>query len=446
MRTKQTIKPWITRIQLMGLIVALSLYVGCDSDVGTTPEADVTFEGRVTDDAGFGNDAVNLARQTAATAARSAKQSEIEGAVVTAANLEANGSLTELDGQATTDVEGRFALDVDGAADLVVLTAEKGDFRSQVLVFRGSDDSGTVRTIPMTSESEAEAAVYVETVAEGIAGDEMTIADVAAYVNQELAVEWESGATTTAEIVAALKAAARAEAEYFGEDEEAEVDADALRRGKRRSFLTLQADLNAAVTTSAQAAAISALERALVAAYTDAGVSLEAQAKARQANRAALVRFSNASSSQARFALRQQAEILTSLATAHAIEAAFEAEGASQARLNSLAEARGSLLAGLRATSSDEEIVEVRAEYDSQVEGEVMAEINIDAILLGLVETVLATAKATLDSSVDAAASAGAVASAYATYFAAAETSAAATLAGSGNAGLGAEVLTLLST
>jgi len=421
-----TINP-ITRVPVSALLIAMMVFIGCDSDNGAASERAFTFEGRVTDDAGFG------------------KRANVEGAVVTAANLEAGGSLTTLVGETTTDADGSFSLEVDGATEVVVLKAEKETFASEVLVLHELEAGGTIRAMPMTVESEAEAAVYVESARNGSAGDELTAADVAAYVNARLAAEWKAGATTAAQIVAALEASAQAEAEYFEEAEDADVDSDELRQQELSSFLTLQAELNAASTASAQTEAMSAFEQALIAAYTDAGASLEAQAKARQTARAALVRFYSQASSAARFALRQQAEILASLATCRAIEAAFEAEGASQARLNLLAQARTNLIAALRAASSEGAMANAHATYEADVEAELMAELNISTAVLALVETALTTAKAALDASVAGAGSARAVATAYTTFYTTAETSAQTTLATTSNAELGAGVLALLS-
>lgn len=416
----------MTRIHLTAMLAAATLFVGCDGNGGSNSDGAVTFEGRVTDDAGFGKSA-----------------GSIEGAVVTASSLDANGSTRTLEGESTTDASGRFSLDVEGASDVAVLAAEKGSFQSKVLVV--SEAEGTVRAMPMTTESEAEAAVFIESATRGNA-DLVTVADVAGHVNSRLASEWKAGATTAAEIAAAIEAYAEAEAEYYADDEEADVDSDEADEEKRSSFLTLQGALHASANTSAQAAAVAAFEQALVNAYTKAGATLEVQAKARQTSRAALVKFHTQGSAQAKFALRQQAEILVALATAHAVEAAFEAEGASQTRISALAAARTNLIASLRGASNTSQMANAHASYESAVKAELMAELNIDTILLALVETALTTAKVALDASVAGAASAEAVASAYATFFPTAQATAETTLAGSSRADLGARVLTLLTT
>ncbi|HMB89505.1 MAG TPA: carboxypeptidase-like regulatory domain-containing protein, partial [Rhodothermales bacterium] len=103
---------------MLPLVLALLVFTGCDSDgLDANGDARVTIEGEVTDDSGFG--------KTAAA---------IEGAVVTAATVQSDGSLQSLSGEATTNAEGRFALDIEAPSDLTVVIAEKGSFTSKVLV------------------------------------------------------------------------------------------------------------------------------------------------------------------------------------------------------------------------------------------------------------------------------------------------------------------------
>lgn len=415
--------PRVSRIIV--LITALSL-TACDSSTGVGGEADATIRGQVTDDAGFGKTA-----------------GAVEGALVTASGVRARGNLTQLEGQATTDAEGRFALDVDDASEYVVLTAQKGSFRTKALVYTAG--KARVNAMPMTTESHAEADVYVEA-READGGDDegITAADVALYVTREVAADIASGRTTTAAVAAAIRAAVDAEREYVAE-EEGEVPDEEIRKEKREAFLRLQADLAASANTSARSEAVEAFQEAVVQAHAAAGVAAETQAKARQAGRAALVKYSSNITSDARFSLRREAEIVAALATAQAIEAQFEAAGASSARLSALAQARTTLIARLRAAGSSSAIADAQAEYASDVEAELASEMGVNASLLATASTAIALARTSLDVALTTATSARAVAGAYASFYATAETSAEESLTGTAKAGFGATVLTLLS-
>lgn len=414
---------------LLPFVLALLLFVGCDSDSLGGGDAEVSIQGQVSDDSGFG--------KTAAT---------IEGATVTAATIESDGSLSTLSGEATTNAEGRFTLDVENTDELTLLTAEKGSFSSRVIVATDYRSSGTVRAMPMTIETKAEANVFLEIDAASTSEPgRATVADVALFVNQQLAVAIENGNASAAEIAAAIEAEARAEAEYLDEADEAPADEDDVPLRERNAFAQLQADLALAASAQAEAEALSAFQSNLIESYSEAGVSLEAQARARQSGQSALVRFSAMSDSNARFALRKQAALITSMATTLAVEARFAAEGAGSTRLQALANARAALLTSLRGAASQNDLDDARATYESSIKAELQAELDVNSLVLTAAETSLMPVKAALDASVDAAASADAVATAYVTFFSTAETTAETALSTSAKASLGASVLTLLT-
>ncbi|HMB93938.1 MAG TPA: hypothetical protein VKP65_24020, partial [Rhodothermales bacterium] len=292
----------------------------------------------------------------------------------------------------------------------------------------------------------AEANVFAEIRADSNTNsDGATVADVALFVNQQLALALENGNASTAEIAAAIQAEARAEAEYLDEADDAPDDEDTVARRERAAFVQLQSDLAIATSIQAEAEALSTFRMNLIDVYSEAGVSLETQARARQSGQSALVRFSAMSDSDTRFALRKQAALITSLATALAVEARFEAEGAEASRTQALAEARTTLLASLRAASSQNELDAASATYEARVKAELQAELEVNTVVLTAAEASLMPIKAILDASVDAAASADAVAMAYVTFFTTAETTAETALSTSAKASLGASVLTLLT-
>ncbi len=385
----------------------------------------VRVEGQVTDDAGYGKTMAN-----------------VEGAVVTAAAVSADGSTRALDGSATTNAEGRFALDVETDADVMVLTAAKDAFTARVLVRRSG--TATVRAMPMTTESTGEADVYVAAKARD--EDEVTEADVAVHVDADVAAELAAGTTTAAEVAAAIAMGVKAEERYARDEGEAnDEELRSAREQRRQSFLDLQAALYAATTASAEASAVQAFEEAVAEAYVAAGLSADVQAKARQAGKAALMKFAAGTSAKARFALRKRATLLVAQARARAIEAAFEASGAAQARINTLVSARTEMMARLRAALNEAALTEAEAEYAATVEAELAAELQVDTTLLNTAKTSLLNLKVALDNAIASAASADVIASAHATYFAEAETVASSTLSTSTKADLGGRVIALLS-
>jgi hypothetical protein len=408
----------------LGLLTGILLLAGCDSTTGSGGETDTTFEGRVTDDVGFSKSA-----------------DSVEGAVVTAANVSASGSTNQIEGEATTDAEGRFQLETQDAANEVILVAEKTDFRSKVMAY--TDGRTAINTMPMTAETHGEADVFVEARRQDD-DDDVTMSDVAVYVTHEFAAEASSDAEAATSIAAAIVAEARARKDYVRE-ETGNEQAEEARDRENQAFLEFQADISASAGTSAQTDVVEAFESALIEAYSDAGVAIETQARARQAARAALVRFSSDVSSSARLHLRKQAEVLAALATSESIDASFRAGGATEARIDALEEAQSTFLAQLRTASSTAAIAEAKAQYEASLHEELAAEIGVDAGAIATADAALETAEIALELAVTTAASASAVAQAHASFYASAETAARTSLAESDDAELGASVLTLLS-
>ncbi len=413
-----------SRIAVACICAAVLLVTGCDSSTGTGTESDVTFEGRVTDEPGFG---------------KAAPVADIEGAVVTASNVTVSGSTNSLSGESTTNADGRYELDVEGAAEHVILVAEKTDFESKTMVY---NRGGTrVEAMPMTVETHAEADVYVEARSQDDDEDAVLMSDVALFVTQQVGAEVQSGSKSAEDVAAAIKAEVEARTHYV-RDEAGDDDVEDARDEEREAFLQLQTNLSASTSAEAEAAALESFEGSLVDAYTEAGVTFETQARARQAGLAALERFGSAS-----FEMRQKAEVLLALATAHAVETAFEAADASSERLDALVDARTTLLAEIRAASSGSALTAARASYDAAVEAELAAEADVqEGVLNTAREQIETTAKTALEAALIAAGSAEEIAAAHATFYAAAETSAEASLDGeTSKASLAATVLALLS-
>lgn len=428
--------------QLFGIaLFALGLgLMGCDSggDVAT-----VRLEGRVTDAQGYGETGGPGKQGVAAV------QAAIEGAVVTAARLQGNGTLQPLEGQAQSDATGAFALNVAArSGDLLMLRAEKGSFRSAVLVYVHVGSGGTVRAMPMTAESKAEAEVYVTVRNQDDNGQEdagdASPALVAAYITSSVAAELQAGGLTTAQLATTLQQIARAEAAFVSR---AGASAQALAQARQRqlsAWAALQAALHTATSAQAESNAIASFEAAFLEAYTEAGLSAEARAKLLQTARLAATRLVAGGSQTARIALRKQAEILSALATTAAVEAAFRAEGVAQSRIDSLVQARADWFASLRAASSTTAMEQARAQYIATVEAALAATLGLSSQAMANLKASLSAAKNALQTALSLASSATAVAEASLAFYSSAESTISNSLQGNARAGLAATVLALL--
>lgn len=411
------------------LIGGLTFMVGCDSSTTGPDLSTKTIEGTVTDEDGYGK-----------------RAGSVEGAAVTAVGVTGQAETHPLDGSAQTDASGHYELEVSEPTTSVIVRAEgENDFQAQTLVHVGTDGSQSVRAMPMNGETSAEADVYVEARQDG--GDAVTKSDVALYVDEELAGEIEEGGTTVAEIAQSIRARVEAEHGYAAESEDGEERAEEGRSNKVAAFATLQSELSASSSADARANAIARVEEAMIEAYTDAGVSADVAAQARLAGHSALDLHvgSAEDSSDALFGLRKRSTIVATTGLARAIEASFEAEGAAQSRLETLAEAHTTLVNELRAATTAEAMAQARADFESTVEAELASEIGVNASTIDSARAEISGAKTTLDSALSIGTSVSGLVGAHATFFNQVTSTLRSQLETSGNAELGASVIALLS-
>lgn len=412
------------------LIAGVTLLAGCDGSTTGPDMSTRTVEGTVTDDEGYGK-----------------RAGSVEGVAVTAVSVTAEGSTQPLDGSAETNASGQYELQVtDPSTSMIVRAEGEGDFQAQTLVQMEQEGSGTVQAMPMNGETSAEADVYVEARSDG--GSAVTKSDVALYVDQHLAGEIESGGTTVAEVAQSIRAQIEAEHQYAAENTDSgEEKAEEGRSNKVEAFAALESDLAASTSASAQSEALARLESSVMEAYTEAGVSAEVAAQARMSGHSflRLKTESAQDSSDALFALRKRSKVMASTALARAIEASFQAEGAADSRLQTLAEARSKLIGELRAASSAEAMTQARAEFESTVESELASQIGVTVSAIDSAQTAVSGAKSTLEAALSLGASASSIASAHATFFGNAESTLSSELQSSSNAELAASVVALLA-
>jgi hypothetical protein len=418
-----------SRAAVFALVAAglLSL-TACDSaDHGALTDA--TFQGAVTQDPGHAEEGTT--------------GSGVEGATVTAVSVGATGQTTALGGQATTNAQGSYTLTVPGTVDAVVIEAQTATGRYAALVEAGAATGGTVRVPPMNVESTAEADVYVRARAHS---QLVTAADVAAYVSAATAAAIRAGHTTVDQVAASVAAAVEAEAAFAGAQQGGNVSAQALanvRTQRAGAYATFRNQLAVATTAEARRTAVDAFESAYLTAFTAATLTARQQAQASIAGAGAAARFVGTTNVSAAFRTAQQARVFAAATAALAIEQEFRAAGASQARLDALAQARTTYLAAVRGATTAQALADAAAAYRAAVRTELAAQANIDASALDSAIAATANARTTLDVAVATATTAQAVAQAYAAFFAAARQAAATSLGA--QAGFSAEVIALLS-
>lgn len=410
-------------------VVGLMMFAACDTSLSTEGGSSATIEGSATDDSGYGKRAAS-----------------IEGATVTAANIQSDGRLQTLSASTTTNASGEYTLEISDPSPVVLVKAEKDDYSSSALVYVEGNETGNIQAQPINSETRAEANVYVNAKSDG--DEAATIADVAVFVDRQLAAQIESGATSSSDVAAALSTSFETEAAFLEESSDAGDGAvEQVSQTKAEAFADLQTNLASAAEASGEAEIIAEFQQTVHDAYLSADIPAEIYAKARQSAHAAIIMETEdvETSSDAQFSLRQQSEIATAAAVAQSIEASFQAQNASQSRLTTLGEARSQLITDLREATTVETMAQAKADYEDTVESELAAELDVDTTVISSAQEALSDIKATLESSLSLSISVSAAAEAHRTFYTNAESTAASSLDTSGKAQMGGQILAMLS-
>jgi hypothetical protein len=417
----------VKSISMLFLVSGALLVAGCDSDSSPTSpgsNGETTISGRVTDDAGF------------------AKRADVEDAEVRAEEVDDDGTMRPADGQTTTDENGAYTLETDADARIMVVTAEKGSFESRTLVVRqaGEDE---LSAMEMNAETRAEARVYAEAKQQDSDEEPVTPGDVALHVDARTAAEIESNNASDAQVAAAVRAAAEAEMRYLAESGSATSEQmSGSVENKTNAFIQLQSALTAGADASA---AMDAFSSSMSNAYVDAGIDEHANAEARQTAALVIQNLSSGLSENARFALRQHAELLAATSTSAAVESQFAAETGLETEAAAVASAGADLRESIASASSEAEINAAWASFESETMSQLSAGISLGSTLLATVESSLAALRADFENSISGATSVDAFVQAKSTFHSDARSEIEGDLSATANAEFAARVITLVS-
>lgn len=224
-------------------LLAMSLLTSCSEDNDSTPTSPdgegAKIEGKVTDDNGFRK-----------SNPFNSPTANVEGAVVSAYRIEADGSLTNVtEQQATTDANGQFAVATNiETSNNIMLIAKKDNATWKTFVASEVRSGQTSRSQPMNEESSREAEVIRHMERDNDSeSDNVTYAEVQAYIDFEIAAETKSDSTAYQELYSSIKAGASAKSEamsnaYFGASSS---EMEAVSNTKSDAAVNLQSSLYA---------------------------------------------------------------------------------------------------------------------------------------------------------------------------------------------------------
>lgn len=270
------------------------------------------------------------------------KTAKSEGAVVTAATITTNGTISKIEQtEVESDASGNFELSFDAdVAQNFVIIAEDGE-NTWMAFLDGEVKNGSNITIkPINSESTAETKVFAELIADGEFAN-TTKADIEAMVTSKAAVAINTSEIATSKFSAAISNAADARTAFY--DSEVEGNASAKLEATLENLIEAQADLEAALNASTSSegdsVAIAAFLNAYVDAYTDADVSESNTAKSIEMETRLFLNNITTISTDVQNSVRARTSLMLATAISNAVRVEAEAAGMSVATLNKIEQA-----------------------------------------------------------------------------------------------------------
>lgn len=385
-------------VVLLALAIVPLAIAACDSSSDLGNGEAIRITGVVTDDA----------------AAKA--QGEVEDADVRARKVDPDGDTEPAGGSTTTDSQGQYELAASSRTELMLVTAVRDGFETRTMVDTRSEAGGEVGAVSMTSETRAEADVFLEIRGDG--REHVGLGEVALWITAVTAARMDAGAATAAELAAAVGGAEEARRRYLVAEHAATAQVlAAMDADEEASFRAYQTVVSGSTSGSVHANAGAGLR----AAVATSGNDLHADARSREAARAALVVLYPGLDLEVRTALRQEAELSTALATRAAVDAGFQSMGSANAQ--AVVQAGAVLSEALASADDDVEFAAAWEAYASTVRGHLAAELAITTGQMDLAVGALSTLEATLEASLVAATTVDAVVEAKAAYFNGAELS-----------------------
>jgi len=387
------------------LIAALFAVPGCSDDndpIG--PGEPARIEGRVDGDGGY---------------AKGAAPSAIEGAAVTIARVQANGSLqTIATDTILTNAQGRFAGETDSEGERhLVLVATKGAATWKSVLSAETVGGTTIHAQPLNDESTVEADVHARVIAHGTSNASF-YTDIATDVDAAVAALVKGSAQEVDELASSIEAEAETHLFVLTDSSIATTQAElgSIARGRAAAQEELEAALDAAADSAAVATAFEQFHDAIFDAHVAAGVSVGAIAQAREAGARTLIRASTALDSETRFSLARAATRARARFIDAAVRARLAGLGATPSELATAAAAGASLAAGVDAAETSAELDGSFASYHVEVVNTLKATAETHATEIGTLDAAIGGvggAKLALESAIGAAIATPAIADAY---------------------------------
>lgn len=338
----------------------------------------------------------------------------LEGAAITAYEVQADGSLTAISsGNVESAADGTYSVVVELTSQTmsdIVIVADDNGAQGSVIVSGELSAGSTLTAAPIDTETTVETDIYVEARAQGSweTGSSNT-AQLRAWITAELAAAIHGSTDYASNVASCARATTSAMASWSGALAHSAVGAtsseiEAAIAAQTQAQAALDAQLHAATSQAEVDAAIEAYFDATVEAHSNAGITLEQMSNAAQAAAEAMLVYSGELTADAYAAAVSDAEQMRAALVRTAVEARFQAMAAASGVQQSVQQAGATLQTELEATASAGANAAADAQtawgnYQASIEAELQAHIQAAAqSALAQVENTIDTAQASLSS------------------------------------------------
>lgn len=364
-------------------------------------------------------------------------QGAVQGAVVTLAQVQADGSLKTVSTQSVqTDVNGKFVVETNlsGTKNLVVV-AEQGSTKWKAIVSSTVSSGTTVYAPPLNDESSTEADLYIKVVGEGHSND-VSEADLKLLLNAIAASHISGNANAKSQFINAVQAKSHATIQaasnsYFGFSNS---QIQAMANAKESACAKLDEDLymSGDSETEVETAHIN-YESAVISTCASSNISTSAYAELRRIGLSAYTSASSSMEAQARFELTKCYYKRYAIALNFAMSEQFQVAGASNTQLNTVTTAGITLYGSIKNSTDVNQINEAFVQYHSTIKSQLQITLNAYANLIDTLDATInasGSTKALLNAALSVGATTDIIINAYITFFNSVKTSTQTTLAG----------------
>ncbi|MFA6596263.1 MAG: hypothetical protein WCS69_00960 [Ignavibacteriaceae bacterium] len=363
--------------------------------------------------------------------------SGVQGATVVLVQVQADGSLKTVSTQnIQTDAAGKFVIETNlsGTGNLVVV-ATKGTTEWKAIVSSKVQSGTTVYAPPLTTESTAETNIYIKLVSEGHASD-FDEADLKLLLNAQAAGNIQGDSQAESDFIHAFQASSQASAQasgnsYFGLSSS---QIQTMMQAKADAEAKFDAALyNSSDTETETENSMDDYEGTVLTAYSSGIANAYTYAELMRIGVTTFVNASASMNSDLRLAIAKSFYARYAFVLNYAMKQQFQAAGASNAQVNSVASAGADLYASIKSSADFNQIATAFVQYHSSIISQLQVTMSSYASMIDTIDSTInstISAKAVLNASVNGTTSLNTIINAYVTFFNAVKTTTQTSLVG----------------